>query len=186
MKPSYGFSLIELMIALTIVAIVALMAFPSFQSTVERNRVSSSLKDFSTSVKFARSEAVKQSSTVTICASSDQATCTGNWEQGWIVFTDVDAAGDFDGGTDTLIRVHDAIHSTHQLRFDGTNSSFVTFSSRGYAAGQSGTFKLCLGSDKIKFAKGLVLQATGSLRFSSDSNNDGIDEDASGTNFNCS
>ncbi len=186
MKLNSGFSLIELMIALAVLAIAVALAGPSMQGVLERNKASSALKEFGTAAKFARSEAIKQSASVTICASSNQSSCTGSWHQGWIIFKDIDGAGDFDTGTDTLLRSHSGLDGGQTLSFDGTNSSFVTYSSRGYAADQSGTFKLCPQNKKLNFARGLILQATGSMRFTMDSDNDGVHEDAAGTDFTCS
>ncbi len=186
MKQQTGLTLIELMITLVVISIIAAFAAPSFKNSIERNRVSASLQELGASIKYARSEAVKRSSSVTICASSNQTSCTGTWSQGWIVFKDVDAAGDFDAGTDELLRVQGAVTDGHILSFDGVTGTYVTFSSRGYTAGQNGTFKLC-NKDKVAAqARGMVLQATGSLRYSIDSNADGIHENAAGTNFSCS
>jgi len=180
-----GFTIIELMITVAILAIVVMIGVPSFADVIKKNQIKASLQGFSTALKYARSEGVKQSSSVTICASSDQATCTGNWNQGWVVFKDVDSAGDFDAGTDTLLRVHDAIDTNHTLVFDHATSGRVTFLSRGYTSGQFGTFKLCGPDNEDKYARGIILQKTGSLRYSIDSGGNGIYEDASGSDFSC-
>lgn len=182
----YGFTLIELLITLAILAILVAVGVPAMQDVIKRNKVQSILQDFSTSIKYARSEAVRQRGKVTFCASSNQTSCTGAWKQGWIIFKDVDGAGDFDSGTDSLLRVHGAVDDGHTLTFDySSTSTRVTFTGRGYADGQTGTFKLCAPGNQSKYARGIILQKTGSLRFSVDSNANGIYENAAGTDFSC-
>lgn len=180
-----GFTLIELIVTMAILAILVAVGVPAMQDVIKRNKVQSILQDFSTSLKFARSEAVRQRGYVTICASSNQTSCTGSWNQGWIIFKDVDGARDVDSGTDTLLRVHEALDAGHTLTFDDATATAVTFTARGYTDGQSGTFTLCAPDDEAKDARGIIIQNTGSLRFSVDSDTNGIFEDAAGTDFSC-
>lgn len=113
-KPSYGLTLVELMITLVVIAIALTVAVPGFSNFIRGNQVTSQANDFLVSLTFARSEAIKRGQPVAVCASSDQASCSGNndWDAGWIVFTDADgSAGDLDG-TDELLRVHEALSGT--------------------------------------------------------------------------
>ncbi len=85
-----GFTLLELMVTLAVVAILATVAAPSFTSLIKSNQVSSMRDNLASSIKLARSEAVVVKTLVTICASSNQSSCSGNtrWDLGWIIFTD--------------------------------------------------------------------------------------------------
>lgn len=80
-----GFTLIELVVTLAILGIVLTIAIPNFQRMVVSNRMASQANDVITAMSLARSEAVKRAAQVTVCASSDGATCTGGWAQGWVV-----------------------------------------------------------------------------------------------------
>jgi type IV fimbrial biogenesis protein FimT len=82
-----GFTIIELMVTLLVVAILVAAAIPSFREFTRNNRVIAAQNDLVTAMSLARSEAVKQSRAVTVCASADNATCSGdtNWATGWIV-----------------------------------------------------------------------------------------------------
>jgi type IV fimbrial biogenesis protein FimT len=101
-----GFTLVELMITVSIAAILLGIAIPSFTDTIKSNRLTTQANDFVTALNFARSEAVKRGYQVTLCKSTDGATCvtTGNWAQGWVVFADQDNDLVFDVG-ETLLRV---------------------------------------------------------------------------------
>lgn len=85
-----GFTLIELMVTIAVLAIVVSIAGPSFTSMINNNRSAAVGEELAGAFNYARSEAVKRGDRVSICASSDGATCSaaGTWSQGWIVFTD--------------------------------------------------------------------------------------------------
>ena len=82
-----GFTLIEMMIVLVIVALVLLLVPPGMAQLSLSTNLKSYSHEMLASVYLARSEAIKRNTPVTLCVSTDGATCagTGDWEQGWIV-----------------------------------------------------------------------------------------------------
>ena len=86
-RPGPGFTLIELMIAIGIVAVLAAIAVPSFQSVSLSMRLSSYANEFVAATMLARGTAITQNATVTLCKSSDGATCggSGGWETGYLL-----------------------------------------------------------------------------------------------------
>lgn len=103
-KPA-GVTLVEMMVTVAIAAILMSIAAPSMSSFLTRGRISAHVNDMVGAINLARSEAVKRGDPVTICRSSDQASCAtalGGWESGWIVFSDPNLNGIVDAG-DTLI-----------------------------------------------------------------------------------
>lgn len=146
MEKERGFTMIELMITIVVIGIALSLAVPGFSSFIRENRATSQANELLVGLTFARSEAIKRGRPVAICASNDSTsanpTCTGNndWTVGWISFTDDPSAGgtagDYDAGTDSLLRVHEALGgstltaTTSNLRFDGdgialTNGDFT-------------------------------------------------------------
>ena len=93
MKRSRGFTLIELMITLVLAAIILTLAVPGFQDIIRNNRAATQANELVTALGLARSEAVKRGARVSLCPSTDQASCTGgaDWSNGWIVFLDTAA-----------------------------------------------------------------------------------------------
>lgn len=86
-SPQQGFTLIELMVTIAVMAILLSIAAPSFNNALLGNRLGTQANNLVASSLAARSEAIKRNAAVTVCASADGATCatTGGWEQGWIV-----------------------------------------------------------------------------------------------------
>lgn len=82
-----GFTLIELMIVLVIVAVVLVMVPPGMAQLSLSTNLKSYSHEMLSSAYLARSEAIKRNAPATLCVSTDGATCAGagDWEQGWIV-----------------------------------------------------------------------------------------------------
>lgn len=81
-----GFTLIEMMVALTVFAILLGVAMPSFRNAGLPSQLRAVANNVVAASQIARSEAIKRNATVTLCVSSDGKNCgTGNWQQGWIV-----------------------------------------------------------------------------------------------------
>lgn len=123
-----GFTLIELMITVVIVAVVLGLAVPSFYTTIKNNRLRTNADRLVTSLNLARSEAVKRSIDVVVCPSSDGATCTGNYAQGWLIFADLDQDGALDaGGTpDPVIRVNEGLSAGYTITGTDGTSDYTT------------------------------------------------------------
>lgn len=87
MQSSRGFTLIELMVVLAIIAIAAAVAVPSYNNSVEAGRKTSAVNNLVGALQFARSEAItRRSDDVKVCASGGGNTCSGtNWSAGGVV-----------------------------------------------------------------------------------------------------
>ena len=105
MKKLNGFTVIELMITIVIAAILMTVAIPSFLKTIQNNQITTQANELFTSLSIARAEAIKQGDSVTVCSSTDQASCAGStdWKTGWIVFTDNDGDRTIDDDGDTTL-----------------------------------------------------------------------------------
>jgi type IV fimbrial biogenesis protein FimT len=108
-----GLTLIELLTAMAIASILTAIAVPSFKYVTTSNRITSEVNALLVDMQYAHAEAIREGQTVTICSSTDGATCSGSttWNQGWLVFSDVNNDGTVDAG-DTVWRVQKAFAST--------------------------------------------------------------------------
>lgn len=170
-----GFSLVELMVAVAITAIVLALAAPSFSDVVSKNRISSVVQDFFATISYARSEAIKRGSTVCICKSSNGTSCgvgTTTWADGWIVFrnTDGDSPPVVDSG-ETILKVFSALTSGYTLSASSNLASYICYDRYGMAHA-TGNLVACHSSDETTAKAILVLRTR--PRMATDSDGDGI------------
>lgn len=142
-----GFTLVELMVTVLVAAILMAIAVPAFQDATLGSKLGSLTNSVIASVNIAKGEALKRNAVIKMCASSNGASCasSGGWQQGWIVFRDIDSDGTLDSGTDTLIHRQAAFSSGMNLTAKdsgGTALHAILFQPTGVGA-TSAVFTLC-------------------------------------------
>ncbi|MBS0200235.1 MAG: GspH/FimT family pseudopilin [Proteobacteria bacterium] len=81
-----GFTLIELMVTVAIIAIVAAIAAPSMTQLILRNRLTTSTNELVATFQLARMEAVRSNARTDVCPTTDGATCNGsNWSHAVVI-----------------------------------------------------------------------------------------------------
>ncbi len=192
MKNNSGLTLVELLVTVAVVAILAIIAPPMLANILDSNRSIAQYNQLAGSLALARSEAIKRGVVISVCGSSDGATCdTANWESGWLVFTDIDRDGVVDGG-ETILRIGNGLSSGYTLRL--TNADFNTYVSyRGDGALRDrnndgfdrGTFTICDQSADTKKARAINLNLLGRPSKAKDTDSSDTVEDITGTDVTC-
>ena len=131
-----GFTLVELMVTMVIVAILMTLAVPGMQQFLLRRAVIAHTDSLVSSIRYARSEALKGGLPVTVCNTADADAAApvcvgaaGDWASGWLVFVDRDGDGVI-APADRLLQVQQAYGNSGGI--DATRG-FVTFNSTGIA-----------------------------------------------------
>ena len=134
----HGFTMIELLVTMAVLVILLVIAVPQFKSAMQIQQVSSEMNNFLNDLQFARGEALKEGANVSLCASTDSATCstTSSWDKGWIIYTTPTApdSATFTAGTSTILRVQTGFTTGDSLTSTKT-SSVLTFNQQGFPSG---------------------------------------------------
>ncbi|MEO7241277.1 MAG: GspH/FimT family pseudopilin [Variovorax sp.] len=135
-----GMTLVELMVTVSVMAIVVAIAVPSFATSINSTRLSSSATELSAALQLARAEAIKRNRDVVLCRSNDLVSCaTGGQWNGWLIFVDANGNGTLDA-SEEIVKAG-AIDSPLVLRASVAISSQadqVRFPPSGMARGASG------------------------------------------------
>lgn len=157
-----GFTLIELMITLTIAVILISTTAPSLMSSYQNNKMVSLHNDLLSDLALARSTAVTRGNSATLCASNTSGSqCVNNstnWSHGWLVFNDIDN----DGVVDITETVLTAKGKPNQIDVI-TSADRISFGSDGTALGFSGEFAFC-DSRGESAKRGLIVSNSGRSR----------------------
>jgi type IV fimbrial biogenesis protein FimT len=142
MNRQRGFTLIELIITVVIVVILLTVGVPSFQEMMRNNRAATQANEFLTALNFARSEAVKRGRNVSLCPSTDQASCSGtDWSGGWIAFVNPNGDATVDTG-EVILRVWEALSGNPTF----TGPSAMGYQPTGQPVGGATQFDYALGT----------------------------------------
>jgi type IV fimbrial biogenesis protein FimT len=151
-KRASGFTMIELLIVLTVVAVLATLGAPAFGEFVRNMRLASGMSDLNSDLLLARSESIRRNSRVLVCprSSTTSMTCATTvtaetWMNGWLVCydTDADAACDAASASDpNPVRVRNAPASPLVLAGPAAATTFFPVGSASGAA----TFTMTAGT----------------------------------------
>ncbi|MBL8310082.1 MAG: GspH/FimT family pseudopilin [Burkholderiales bacterium] len=129
-----GFTLIELMVTVAVLAILAAIAIPSMSQLIVRSRMDATLHEFVSAINMARSEAVRRATRVTLCRATGPTTCGGagtTWASGWIVFVDdLATAGLIDAGEE-IIKSRSAWVGMDSVITSASVSGSISYTSNG-------------------------------------------------------
>lgn len=116
-----GFTLVELMVTIAILAILVAVAAPSIDRSIRQNRLDADTEKFQSAISYARSEADKRAATVSILPSAV------GWRGGWRIITDDGAANPncvLDAGQgEVTLRVQDQLSATSDVLFAAAPAS---------------------------------------------------------------
>ncbi|HTY49893.1 MAG TPA: GspH/FimT family pseudopilin, partial [Steroidobacteraceae bacterium] len=111
-----GVTLIELMVVITVAAILLAVGIPTFKNITTSYRISGEINGLLGDMQFARAEAIKEGQSVTICVSPDGVSCSGaSWQNGWTVFPNPTGALTAASSAPSVLRVQAAFSGSDTL-----------------------------------------------------------------------
>lgn len=165
-----GFSLVESLCVVAVLGILAGVAVPSLQSMGGSMQVSGASNELLADLLLARSEAIKRKARVVVCKSGDGQACatSGTWQQGWIVFADLDGNG-LRAADEPLLQRQPGGPSALRISGNASMASYVAYVANGSTrltngGFQAGTLTVCQASRQATPARQIVINATGRPR----------------------
>ena len=138
----HGFTIYELLITMLMIGVILTIGVPSMSEFVQNSRISGTANDLHSSFHLARSEAARSKNIITICASANSmdaaAACGGTFEDGWIIFIDLNGDLDRAGPDENVIRAHPAINDRIDVTTNPPGANYFSFAPSGLGRGDVG------------------------------------------------
>jgi len=178
-----GFTLIELMISVSVTSILVAIAVPNYSNFIVKMRVDNEISHLHRLLLITRNAAINSGQKAIVCPLDDARQCTSQWQNELSVFVDVNDNKAFDGN-EKIISIRAPINKGDKLIY-GIGRTKITFKPTGQLSGlANGTFRYCPQSYK-NYSRGIVVARSGRLYQSSDIDNDGIDENRGYKEISC-
>jgi type IV fimbrial biogenesis protein FimT len=154
-RTNWGFTLIELVVTVCVLAILLVIALPSYQTMILNNRLTASTDSLIGDLNYARSVALNDNTNINICpfSAANSTTCGADWTVGWIVVNQPAV------GTATLLKSQQNDDKAPTVT---STLNLITFDARGLASGQA-HFSLC-DSRGGSFARSVEVMTTGFIQ----------------------
>lgn len=161
----HGFTLFELLITLTLIGIILSIGVPSMSEFTRNSRITGTANDLHSSFLLARSEAARSKSNITICASANPldaaAACGGGtFDDGWIIFVDLNGDLTRGGAGENVLRAHPAIPDGIDIVTNG-GADYFGYAPSGLGRGDVGGLP-AVSTARICDSRGNVVAAGGS------------------------
>ena len=180
MKQQKGVTLIELMIIVSIVDIILACVSPRNQSILINNKIVAEINETSSLIQYARHHAIDEQAQVVVCPSKDYSACSSDWNDPKIVFIDDDNNA-IRGATEDLLVTTGATSGTSLM----TNSTNIIMFAGTGEADLATEILLCHKDGKAEYARSLSVSLQGRVKMSTDSDRNGVNENAAGTELLC-
>jgi type IV fimbrial biogenesis protein FimT len=144
-----GFTIVELLIAIAISALLIGLGVPAFQEQIAAQRQVGHAQHLAWTLNRARSEAIKRGFRVNVCKSADRLSCATNgaWDSGFVMYADYNGDGVVDSD-ESLIAVDGPAPPGVQVSGNRPVADYVSYTMLGHArllngALQMGTLTVC-------------------------------------------
>ncbi|MFT5532106.1 MAG: type IV fimbrial biogenesis protein FimT [Burkholderiaceae bacterium] len=122
-----GYTLVELMVVLVILAIILALAVPGFAELIQRQKISATTADLLAAIRLTRAEAIRRGQRVDLIPVDGI-----DWASGWTIFIDGNSNRQVDAG-ETIIFVHDTVARGIAIKsaFTDNSAAYIAYAASG-------------------------------------------------------
>ncbi len=180
-----GFSLLELLVTIAMVAALFSIAMPSYDDFIKRYKIKAEVNKWLLALNFARQTAITSGNIITLCPSSNKLSCGASWREGAIVFVDLNK-NHIKDPNEILLHTFDSSFANQQVSWRAfQNRNYLQFQQNGFTWAQNGTFRICVAASTLQYNRALIVTRSGRIRLSTDVNGDGFHQDSKGAKISC-
>jgi len=186
LKKTRAFTLIELMISISITSILIAIAIPNYNDFIVKMRVDNEISQLHRLLLITRNAAINAGLPATLCPLNEQQHCNSQWQGELSVFMDLNDNQIYEPTNgEELLRIKPLIKQTDKLQY-GLGRTRIKFASTGRTAGwgSNGTFIYCP-KGYPQASRAISIRTSGRFYTSTDSDNDGKDDLRSGKEIRC-
>lgn len=156
MRTLQAYTLLELMLVVSLVAILAAFAIPSFNNFIQRSRAETQINQLISAIHYARLNAITHQQKITLCMSNDEISCGGQWSDGQIILNQ----------DKKILQKFPVLGSGISLNWQSSGqnrNTYLEFLPTGFTNGQKGSFYYCNLRDH-QYSQRIVIENTGRTR----------------------
>ena len=180
-----GYTLVELLVALCILAILLSLALPAFADVVRRVQSETVVNSLANAYQLARSAAINQRQPVVFCAKAGAGSCGNDWTNGALVFQDPNGNRVMENEEKLLAEIAQPPTGSQLKMRAALNKQYLRFMANGMLENTAGSITYCPPKGTPRDARNLIFTRNGRLRFGTAQNRDGIPENAEGPPLSC-
>lgn len=168
LRNSSGFTLIELMITLAVMAIILTVGAPQLHTFLSRSELTSKSNHLLGEINQLRVEAVKRNTHTVLCPSSDGSSCNAkDWKYGWIAFADNNGDGQLaEDASEPVFSVVEAFGDNFVITPSNGFNNTIRYKADSTLRSDSGSLTLCHTSISANNARILSISAGGRINIS--------------------
>ena len=183
---SAGLTLVELMVAMALVALLGTLAVPPLAAFLERQQADVAIRRVAAAVHASRAFAVTLGEPVLLCPGRPADGCRGHWRDGMLIARDAEVRPGEALAPETALRVFAALPTGGRLDWRAFRSrGYLRMLPNGQTDWQNGRFTYCPPSREPAHIRELVINVQGRARLVHDTDGDGVIEDRDGKPARC-
>jgi prepilin-type N-terminal cleavage/methylation domain-containing protein len=156
-----GFTLFELMLVMSISALLLIAAIPSYHHFIFRNKTAALVNQLEWAIHMSRQQAIATHQELEFCGSSNRTECDGRWQEGQVLRV---------VSTKQILRIFSLVGAGERLWWQSSlgDNNTLKLAPTGFTEGQHGSFYYCSGDNQGRYGAQVIVMNSGRVRVETD------------------